>query len=74
MIVHEEKDPKTIQEALSGPTFKEWIKAMKEEMNSMESNRDSDLVDLPPGRKTIGNKWVLNIKRQENETIDRYKT
>ena len=74
MIAHEEKDPKTIQEALSGPTFKEWIKAMKEEMNSMESNHDSDLVDLPPGRKTIGNKWVLNIKRQANETIDRYKT
>ena len=38
MIAHDEKEPKTIQEALFGPSSKEWIKAMEEEMNSMESN------------------------------------
>ena len=38
MIAHDEKEPKTIQEALSGPTCKEWIKVMEEEMNSMKSN------------------------------------
>ena len=38
MIAHDEKEPKTIQEALLGPTSKECIKAMEEEMNSMESN------------------------------------
>ena len=47
---------------------------MKKEMNSIKSNRVWDLVDLPPGLKTIGNKWVLNIKHKTNETIDRYKT
>ena len=47
---------------------------MKEEMYSMESNRVWDLVDLPPSRKTIGNKWVLNIKHEVDGTIDRYKT
>ena len=26
-----------------------------------------------PGRKTIGNKWVLNIKHKAYGTIDRYK-
>ena len=41
-------------------------------MNSMKSNRVWDLVDLSPGRRTIGNKWVLNIKRKENGTIERY--
>ena len=40
----------------------------------MKSNRVWDLVDLPPGRKTIGNKWVLNIKHKTDGTIDRYKT
>ena len=30
MIAHDEEEPKTIQEALSGPTYKEWIKAMEE--------------------------------------------
>ena len=40
----------------------------------MESNRVWDLVDLPLGRKTIGKKWVLNIKHKVDGTIDRYKT
>ena len=73
MITHVEEEPKTIQEALSSPTSKEWIKAMEEEMNSMKSNQVLDLVDLPPSRKTIGNKWVLNIKRKADRTIDKYK-
>jgi hypothetical protein len=33
-----------------------WMKAMKEEMESMRSNNIWELVDLPEGRKTIGNK------------------
>ena len=73
MITHVEEEPKTIQEALSSPTSKEWIKAMEEEMNSMKSNQVLDLVDLPPSRKTIGSKWVLNIKRKADRTIDKYK-
>ena len=56
MIAHEEKEPKTIQKYLSDSTYKEWIEAMEEEMNSMESNHVWDLVDLSPGYKTIGNK------------------
>ena len=43
-------------------------------MNSMESNHVWDLVDLSPGYKTIRNKWILNIKRKANETIEKYKT
>ena len=31
------------------------------------------MVDEPPSRKTIGNKWVINIKHRANGTIDRYK-
>ena len=73
MIAHDEKEPKTIQQALFGPKAKEWFEAMKEEMNSMESNRVWDLVDLRPGRKIIGNKWVLNIKHKADGKIDRYK-
>ena len=39
MIAHDEEEPKTIQQALSGPKAKEWFEAMKKEMNSMESNK-----------------------------------
>ena len=31
------------------------------------------MVDLLPSRKTIGNKWVLNIKHKADVKIDRYK-
>ena len=39
MISHDEEEPKTIKRALYGPTPKVWIKAMKEEINSMKSNQ-----------------------------------
>ena len=46
--------------------------AMKEEMSSMDKNNVWELVDLPPGRKTIGNKWVLKVKRKADGSINRY--
>jgi hypothetical protein len=39
----------------------------------MEKNNVWELVDLPPGHKTIGNKWVLKVKRKANGSIDKYK-
>ena len=36
---HDDKEPKNVNEALSGPKAKEWIKAMEEEMESMNANQ-----------------------------------
>uniref|UniRef100_A0A2N9EKF5 Integrase catalytic domain-containing protein n=1 Tax=Fagus sylvatica TaxID=28930 RepID=A0A2N9EKF5_FAGSY len=44
-----------------------------EEMSSMDKNNVWELVDLLSGRKTIGNKWVLKVKRKADGSIDRYK-
>ena len=46
---------------------------MKEEIESMKVNQVWSLVDLPLGRKAIGNKWILKIKRKADGSIDRYK-
>ena len=46
---------------------------IQEEMSFMDKNNVWELVDLPPGRKTIGNKWVLKIKCKADGSIDRYK-
>ena len=46
---------------------------MNDEMESIRTNQVWDLVDLPLGRKAIGNKWVLKIKRRANGSIKRYK-
>jgi len=50
------KEPKTFSHALSGPKASEWIKAIEKEIESMKINQVWDLVDLPLGRRSIGNK------------------
>ena len=39
----------------------------------MDNNNVWELVDLPLKCKTIGNKWVLKVKRKVDGSIDRYK-
>ena len=36
---HGDKEPKIVNEALFGPKAKEWIKAMEEEIESMNANQ-----------------------------------
>jgi len=69
----DDEEPKIFNHALSDPKASEWIKAMEEEMESMKINQVWDLVDLPSGRRSIGNKWVLKIKRKADGSIERYK-
>ena len=47
--------------------------AMKDELSSMDKNSMWELVDLPPGSKAIGNKWVLKVKRKVDGSIEKYK-
>ncbi|XP_020100887.1 uncharacterized protein LOC109718850 [Ananas comosus] len=56
VAAHNDDELMSFQEALSSPTHKERLDAMVEEIESMKSNHVWNLVDLPPGRKTIGNK------------------
>jgi hypothetical protein len=46
---------------------------MLEEMKSITDNSTWDLVDLPPGHRPIGLKWVFKVKRDENGDIVRHK-
>ena len=46
---------------------------MKEEMNSMISNRVWDLIELPNGVKFIGCKWVFKTKNDSLGNIERHK-
>ncbi|KAK4384007.1 hypothetical protein Sango_2739000 [Sesamum angolense] len=54
-------EPATYEEAVTSLNANEWITAMKEEMSSMAKNSVWELVDLPTGCKTIGNKWFLKV-------------
>ena len=50
-----------------------WYDAMKDEMNSMQSNKVWNLVELPNRAKVIGCKWVFKTKRDSLGNIERYK-
>uniref|UniRef100_A0A2N9ER43 Integrase catalytic domain-containing protein n=1 Tax=Fagus sylvatica TaxID=28930 RepID=A0A2N9ER43_FAGSY len=65
----DDTEPRSYDEAMSSPACNEWMTAMKDEMESMRTNQVWELVDLPPGRKSIGNKWVLKIKRKADAMV-----
>ena len=46
---------------------------MEAEMQSIEENKPWSLVDLPPGHKPIGLKWVFKVKRDEHSAIVKHK-
>ena len=68
-----EEEPSTLQEALSSIDADLWQEAINDEMESLESNNTWHLVDLPPGCKTIGCKWILKKKLKPDGTIEKYK-
>ncbi|RZB91995.1 Retrovirus-related Pol polyprotein from transposon TNT 1-94, partial [Glycine soja] len=68
-----EEDPSNLQEALSSLDADLWQEAINDEMDSLESNKTWHLVDLPPGCKPIGCKWILKKKLKPDGTVDKYK-
>ena len=53
---------------------KVWREACDEEITSIVKNNTWDLVDLPPGAKAIGLKWIFKIKRNSDGTINKHKS
>ena len=47
---------------------------MNEELQALEKTHTWDYVDLPPGKKPIGCKWIFKIKTHFDGSIERYKT
>jgi hypothetical protein len=58
---------------MSGEHSTLWLKAMKEEMESMAKNQVWDLVDLPEKVVAIGCKWVYKTKRDASDNVERCK-
>ncbi|GJY85814.1 putative RNA-directed DNA polymerase [Tanacetum coccineum] len=46
-----------------------WIDAMNAEIQSMMDNKVWVMVDLPPGCKTVGSKWLFKKKSDMDETF-----
>ncbi|XP_058186828.1 uncharacterized mitochondrial protein AtMg00820-like [Rhododendron vialii] len=50
-----------------------WLKAMNEEITTIEKNHTWELVDLPKRTDVIGVKWVYKTKYKEDRSIQKHK-
>ncbi|PHU29579.1 DNA (cytosine-5)-methyltransferase 3 [Capsicum chinense] len=50
-----------------------WKEVVNSEIDSLLSNLTWELVDLPPGNKPLGSKWIFKRKMKADDTIDKYK-
>ncbi|GJR90135.1 reverse transcriptase domain-containing protein [Tanacetum coccineum] len=66
-------DPKTFNEVTKSQDFAFWKEVIKDEMDSIMGNNTWVLVDLPPGCKPLGYKWIFKRKLKVNETIENFK-
>jgi len=66
-------EPATYTQAIKCVDAELWIKAMVEEMESLQKNGTWEEVELPQGRKTVDSKWVFKVKQKADGSVDRYK-
>ncbi|WRX12109.1 Integrase [Theobroma cacao] len=68
-----EYDPITYKEAINDVDAEEWHKAMKSELDSMDSNKVWTLVDPPERIKPVRCKWIYKIKRGSDGKVETFK-
>ncbi|KAK8696495.1 hypothetical protein V6N13_001629 [Hibiscus sabdariffa] len=69
VILVDQDEPKTYQEAVLSPDSEKWLEAMRSEMDSMSNNQVWTLVEPPEGIKPIGCKWVFKKKTDMNGNV-----
>jgi hypothetical protein len=65
--------PDTVKDARNSEEWPHWEKAIKAELNMITEKGTWELVDLPKGRKAIGNRWVFIKKFDEKGNLARFK-
>lgn len=50
-----------------------WMKAMENEIESIEKNNTWELKELPPGHKAIDLKWIFKLKKNTDGKIVKHK-
>ena len=73
VMLMDQDEPLTYQDAMNSPDSKRWLEAKKSEMDSMYQNKVWTLVDLPEGVKPIGCKWVFKKKTDMDGNVQTYK-
>ena len=68
-----EDEPQSFKEAMSSPKAPYWKQAINDEVESILQNHTWELVDLLPGSKPLGYKWIFKKKMKADGSIDKYK-
>ncbi|GJV44891.1 retrotransposon protein, putative, ty1-copia subclass, partial [Tanacetum coccineum] len=66
-------EPTSYKAAMLDLESNKWIDAMNAEIQSMMDNMVWVLVDLPPGCKTVGSKWLFKKKTDMDGIVHVYK-
>nr|GFD22576.1 calcineurin B-like protein 4 [Tanacetum cinerariifolium] len=65
--------PMSNREAVTSPEGHQWKESIKSEIDYIFQNHTWELVDLHPGCKPLGYKWIFKKKIKADGTIDKYK-
>nr|GEZ49760.1 hypothetical protein [Tanacetum cinerariifolium] len=66
-------EPASYKAAMLDSKSNKWIDAMNAKIQSMIDNMIWVLVDLPPGCKTVGSKWIFKKKTDMDGIVHTYK-
>ncbi|GJY04159.1 retrotransposon protein, putative, ty1-copia subclass [Tanacetum coccineum] len=66
-------EPTSYKAAMLDSKSNKWIDAMNAEIQSMIENMVWVLIDLPPGCKTVGSKWIFKKKTDMDGIVHTYK-
>jgi len=70
-----QKIPKIFNEAINSNEKKEWLIAIKNELDNLYANKIMTFPKrIPKNTIIISSKWVFTVKRDENNNITKYKT
>ena len=73
ILLTNEGEPESFQEAQTYKDKSSWMKSMQEEMDSLQKNNTYMLVKLPKGKKSLRNKWVYKLKKDGRGNLVKYK-
>ncbi|GAA0163351.1 transmembrane signal receptor [Lithospermum erythrorhizon] len=63
-------EPRSYKEAMKD---KGWRDAMHYEIQALEANGIWELVQLPPGQRALGSRWVYKVKYNSDGSLERLK-
>ena len=73
VLLTDEGEPESFEEAKDDTHSRKWLSAMQDEMASLHESHTYELVELPKKKRALRNKWVYKLKPGDTGNPPRYK-